>query len=195
MKGARKTYATDLIEQRALDFIGGTGVISSACSRRAVELGADLHLLNRNATSVRPTPEGATVIAADVRDTDGVRATLKGQEFDVVVDFLGFTPGQVARNVDMFAWRTGQYVFISSASAYRKPSRRLPVMESVPLENPYSAYVRDKIACEELLAAAHHEERIPVTVVRPSHTYDRTASLFLSARATRCWSVCGRGRR
>ncbi|MFE8977686.1 SDR family oxidoreductase [Streptomyces cyaneofuscatus] len=175
---------------RKVLFIGGTGRISSACSRRAVELGADLHLLNRGVSSARPAPEGATVIAADIHDTDGVRAALKGQEFDVVVDFLGFTPEHVARDVELFGGRTGQYVFISSASVYRKPSTCLPVVESVPLENPYSAYARDKIACEELLARAHHAERFPVTVVRPSHTYDRTAVPFDGG-----WTVVERMRR
>ncbi|NEC17696.1 NAD-dependent epimerase/dehydratase family protein [Streptomyces parvus] len=167
----------DLLQGRKVLFIGGTGVISSACALRAAELGADLHLLNRNVSSVRPAPEGATVISADVRDTDGVRAALKGQEFDVVVSFLGFTPDQVAHDIELFGGRTGQYVFISSASTYRKPAP-LPVVESVPLENPNSAYARDKIACEELLGRAHHEQRLPVTVVRPSHTYDRTAPPF-----------------
>ncbi|WP_411120121.1 NAD-dependent epimerase/dehydratase family protein [Streptomyces sp. 058-1L] len=166
------------LQGRKVLFIGGTGVISSACSRRAAELGADLYLLNRNVSSVRPAPEGATLLSADVRDADGVRAALKGQEFDVVVSFLGFTAEQVARDIELFGGRTGQYVFISSASTYRKPTARLPVAESVPLENPNSAYARDKIACEELLGRAHHEQRLPVTVVRPSHTYDRTALPF-----------------
>ncbi|MFF6984287.1 NAD-dependent epimerase/dehydratase family protein [Streptomyces sp. NPDC008343] len=166
--------ATSRLQGRKVLFIGGTGKISSACSRRAAELGADLHLLNRNTTSIRPAPEGATLITADIRDTDQVRTALKGQEFDVVVDFLGFTTDHVAQAVGLFGGRTGQYVFISSASTYQKPLARLPLVEDAPLHNAHSAYARNKIACEELLARAHDEQRFPVTVVRPSHTYDRT---------------------
>ncbi|MEV5706139.1 NAD-dependent epimerase/dehydratase family protein [Actinoallomurus sp. NPDC052274] len=168
---------SDLKGLKAL-FIGGTGVISSACSRRAVELGADLHLLNRNVSSTRPIPDEATVITADVRDADQTRAALKDQEFDVVVNFLNFTPEHVARDIDLFTGRTRQYVFISSAATYQRPPGHLPLVESAPLGNPHSAYGRDKIACEELLGRAHHEERFPVTIVRPSHTYDRTAVPF-----------------
>ncbi|MEU0283973.1 NAD-dependent epimerase/dehydratase family protein [Streptomyces sp. NPDC006195] len=166
------------LQGRKVLFIGGTGRISSACSRRAVELGADLHLLNRNMSSSRPVPDGATVITADVRDTHQVRAALKGQDFDVVVNFLGFTAEHVAFDADFFSGRTGQYVFISSASTYQKPPARLPLLESAPVHNPHSAYARDKIACEELLGRAHEEQRLPVTVVRPSHTYDHTAFPF-----------------
>ncbi|MFJ9213288.1 NAD-dependent epimerase/dehydratase family protein [Streptomyces sp. NPDC102264] len=166
------------LQGRKVLFIGGTGRISSACSRRAVELGADLYLLNRNKSSARPAPDGATVITADVRDTHQVRAALKGREFDVVVNFLRFTAGHVAFDADLFGGRTGQYVFISSASTYQKPPARLPLLESAPVHNPHSAYARDKIACEELLGRAHEEQRLPVTVVRPPHTYDHTAFPF-----------------
>ncbi|GAA4055070.1 NAD-dependent epimerase/dehydratase family protein [Actinomadura miaoliensis] len=181
--------ASDLKDLKIL-FIGGTGVISSACSRRAVELGADLYLLNRNVSSVRPVPDQATVITADVRDTEQVRAALKGREFDVVVNFLNFTPEHVASDIDVFTGRTRQYVFISSAATYQRPPSRLPVVESAQLHNPNSAYARNKIACEELLGRAHHQERFPVTIVRPSHTYDRTAVPFDGG-----WTVVDRMRR
>ncbi|MEU0896657.1 NAD-dependent epimerase/dehydratase family protein [Streptomyces massasporeus] len=169
---------TNHIKGRSVLFIGGTGVISSACAARAAELGADVHLLNRSVSAARPAPEGATVITADVRDGAGVRAALGGREFDVVVDFLGFTTEQVTRSVDLFAGRTGQYVFIATAAAYLRPPARVPVPETARLHNPHSAYARNKIACEELLARAHREQTLPVTVVRPSHTYDRTAVPF-----------------
>jgi nucleoside-diphosphate-sugar epimerase len=160
--------------QRIL-FIGGTGIISSACVRRAVAAGHQVALLNRGSTAHRPVPPEAERLRADVHDPESVRAALAGREFDVVVQFLAFTPDQVQSDVDTFAGRTGQYVFISSASAYQKPPRRVPVTESTPLHNPFWQYSRDKIACEELLLAAYREREFPVTVVRPSHTYDRTS--------------------
>ncbi|AWW43196.1 NAD-dependent dehydratase [Streptomyces sp. AS58] len=169
---------TSRLEGRKVLFIGGTGVISSACARRAVELGADLHVLNRGVSSVRPVPDGVTLITADVHDTDRMRAVVKRHEFDVVVNFLNFTADHIARDVDLFGGRTGQYVFISSAATYERPAGQLPLEESAPLRNPHSAYARNKIACEELLAEAHRERQLPVTVVRPSHTYDRTAVPF-----------------
>jgi nucleoside-diphosphate-sugar epimerase len=111
-------------------------------------------------------------LVADVRDPDAVRAAVDGVEFDVVAEFLAFTTDHVQQDLDVFEGRTGQYVFISSASAYEKPPRRLPVTESTPLRNPFWQYSRDKIACEDLLVAAHRERGLPVTIVRPSHTYD-----------------------
>lgn len=155
-------------------FIGGTGIISSACSRRAVDLGWDVTLLNRGGTTARPVPEGARVLTADVRDPASVREALGDEEFDAVAEFVAFTPDHVAADVELFTGRTGQYVFISSASAYQTPPARLPVVESTPLRNPYWQYSRDKSACEDLLVRAHRQDGFPATIVRPSHTYDRT---------------------
>ncbi|WP_353649125.1 SDR family oxidoreductase [Nakamurella sp. A5-74] len=155
-------------------FIGGSGVISSACSRRAVELGLDLTVLNRGETTLRPLPEDVRVLRADVRDAAAVRSAIGTQEFDVVVNWLAFTPEHVQVDVDLFGGRVGQYVFISSASAYQKPLSRLPITESTPLRNPYWTYSQEKIACEDLLVRAYRDIAFPVTIVRPSHTYDRT---------------------
>jgi nucleoside-diphosphate-sugar epimerase len=155
-------------------FIGGTGVISSACSRLAVDRGHELYLLTRGKTTARPAPEAAHRLYGDVRDAASVRAALKGLVFDVVVDWVAFTPAHVEADIDLFRGRTGQYVFISSASAYQTPPSRLPVVESTPLDNPVWQYSRDKIACEDRLTRAWREARFPVTIVRPSHTYDRT---------------------
>jgi nucleoside-diphosphate-sugar epimerase len=159
-------------------FIGGSGVISAASSQLAVERGIDLYVLNRGATHLRPLPPEATVLQADVHDRDAVRAALGGQEFDAVVDWVAFTPEHVRSDIELFRGRTGQYVFISSASAYQTPPARLPVTESTPLRNPYWQYSRDKIACESLLTEAYRDENFPVTIVRPSHTYDRTSIPF-----------------
>lgn len=156
---------------RRILYIGGTGTISSACVRRSVDRGDDVTVLNRG-SSRRPLPPGVQEVVADVRDAEAVRAAVAGAEFDVVADFLAFTPEHVQQDLDLFEGRTGQYVFISSASAYEKPPRRLPITESTPLRNPFWQYSRDKIACEDLLVAAHRERGLPVTIVRPSHTYD-----------------------
>ncbi|MBN1464787.1 SDR family oxidoreductase [candidate division KSB1 bacterium] len=153
-------------------FIGGTGVISSACSQAAFERGIDLYLLNRGQTS-RSVPKGAKLIKADARQRDSLFAAVQGRQFDAVVDWIAFTPDHVQMDVDVFAGRTGQFIFISSASAYQKPPPRLPITEETPLENPFWQYSRDKIACERLLMQ-RYEDGFPTTIVRPSHTYDRT---------------------
>lgn len=154
-------------------FIGGTGVISSACSRLAVECGMELYLFNRGQTS-RPVPESAQVLRGDIRDRASAKHVLKDYVFDVVVDWIGFTPEHVEIDIELFRGRTGQYVFISSASVYQRPPAILPITESTPLHNPYWSYSRAKIACEERLVRAYCEERFPLTIVRPSHTYDPT---------------------
>lgn len=154
-------------------FIGGTGVISTACSELALRNGVDLYLLNRG-SSGRSVPAGAEVIHADIRDLEATRAALKGMEFDVVVDWIAFTPDHVDVDIELFRGRTRQYVLISSASVYQTPPARLPVTERTPLENPFWQYSRDKIACERRAFRAQQEEGFPVTIVRPSHTYDRT---------------------
>jgi len=154
-------------------FIGGTGVISSACSQLAVERGIELYLLNRGETR-RPVPEGARVLQGDIHDKASVEAALGTRTFDAVVDWVAFTPEHVERDLALFQGRTEQYVLISSASAYQTPPVNLPVTESTPLANPYWAYSRAKIACEERLLRAYRETQFPMTIVRPSHTYDRT---------------------
>ncbi len=156
-------------------FIGGSGVISSACSRVAVEAGIDLSVLNRGRTSTRPLPVEVKALSADIHDRRAVEEALRGEDFDVVVDWLAFTPDQVKADVELFAGRVRQYVFISSASAYQTPPGRMPVVESTPLRNPHLQYSRDKIACEDLLTAAYRDDGFPMTVVRPSHTYDQTS--------------------
>ncbi|QEO14413.1 SDR family oxidoreductase [Agromyces intestinalis] len=167
-------------------FLGGTGVISSACVARAVQAGYDVTVLNRGGSSAkRPLPEGVRELTADLRDAASVDAALRrsgsgsgsdasGREFDVVCQFFAFTPDHVQADLDRFDGRVGQYVFISSASAYQKPPARLPITESTPLRNPFWQYSRDKIACEDVLVGAYRERGFPATIVRPSHTYDRT---------------------
>lgn len=152
-------------------FIGGTGTISTACTALAAERGIDLYLLNRGQRQVQ-LPPGVHVLKGDInQDRAGVEALLKDHNFDVVVDWIAFTPDQVTRDIDMFAGRTGQYIFISSASAYQKPITHHRITEATPLANPFWEYSRNKIACEDRLMRAYREQGFPMTVVRPSHTY------------------------
>ncbi len=155
-------------------FVGGSGVISTACVRLAVDRGHAVTVLNRGCSSVRALPADVETLHADATDGSAVDAILGIREFDVVAQFRAFTADHVVADIARFSGRTGQYVFISSASAYQKPPQRLPVTESTPLRNPYWQYSRDKIACEDALVAAHRDTNFPATIVRPSHTYDKT---------------------
>lgn len=158
-------------------FIGGTGIISSACSTLALARGHNLYLLNRGQSS-RPLPAGANVLRGDIRQRASALSALGDHHFDAVVDWVAFTPEHVQNDLEIFRGRTAQYVFISSASAYQTPPNFLPVHESTPLHNPFWEYSRNKAACEALLLDAYCREGFPVTVVRPSHTYDRTLLPF-----------------
>ncbi len=153
-------------------FIGGTGLISSACSDLAVERGLELYILNRCVSTKHPVPEGATLLQGDVnQDENGVADLLEGRQFDVVVDWIAFTPKDIERDIRLFSGKTEQFVFISSASAYQKPPAHYLVTEETPLENPFWQYSRDKIACEDRLMQAWCQDGFPVTIVRPSLTY------------------------
>jgi nucleoside-diphosphate-sugar epimerase len=154
-------------------FIGGTGKISSACSQLAVAQGIKLYLLNRGQTS-RPIPENLHMLQGDIRSRESAEAALGDHKFDAVVNWIAFTPEHIETDLALFRDRTDQYIFISSASAYQTPPANLPVTESTLLDNPYWEYSRNKIACEERLVRAYREEKFPMTIVRPSHTYDRT---------------------
>jgi len=153
-------------------FIGGTGTISAAIVRRLVnELGWQVWLLNRG-NRPEAVPEGAHTIVADINDEADVIAKLGDMTFDCVCEFIGFTPDQVERDYRLFRGRTRQYIYTSSASAYHKPAASYIVTEGTTLANPHWEYSRNKIACEEFLMKVYREEGFPVTIVRPSHTYD-----------------------
>ena len=155
-------------------FIGGTGIISSACSELAVSRGIDLYHLNRGkSASLRPV-SGVKTIQADIRNYTETEHALGDHKFDVVVNWIGFTPDQIQADIDMFSSRTDQYVFISSASIYETPPRSLPITEDTVISNPFWEYSRIKIACEDLLRKSYLEQGFPYTIVRPSHTYDKT---------------------
>lgn len=150
--------------------IGGTGRISMAVSRELLRQGHTLYLLNRGNRNGELS--GAVCIQADIEQEEEVEKLLGNLTFDAVADFIAFTPRQVERDVRLFRGRTRQYLFISSASAYQKPQKEYRITEETPLENPYWEYSRNKIACEDYLMKCYREMQFPVTIVRPSHTYD-----------------------
>ncbi len=151
-------------------FIGGTGNISTAVSRLCVEKGFALTLLTRGKRE--NSFPGAEMLTCDVCDPEAVRSAVGSRTWDVVVNWIAFGPEEVKRDIELFSGKTGQYIFISSASAYQKPASSHIITESTPLSNPYWEYSRNKIACEEALTAAYRESGFPCTIVRPSHTYD-----------------------
>jgi nucleoside-diphosphate-sugar epimerase len=159
--------------QRVL-IIGGNGIISGSVTRLARDRGMTVTLLNRGTSTLRPPIDGVETVIGDADDPASVRSAIGSRAFDAVVNFRAFHPDQVTADVELFTGRTGQYVFISSASAYQKPIAHLPIVESTPLRNPFWEYSRNKIACEDVLVAAYRERGFPMTIVRPSHTYDAT---------------------
>jgi len=153
-------------------FIGGTGIISSACTDLALARGHELFMVNRSVSKQYPVPEGVTVFQADIHaDETRLARSLGDHHFDAVVDYLAYTLDDIERDLRLFRGKTDQFVFISSASAYQKPPRNYVITERTPLENPYWEYSRNKIACEDRLLFAYLEEGFPVTIIRPSHTY------------------------
>ncbi len=151
-------------------FIGGTGNISTAVSKLAVSLGTDLYLLNRGKT--KQIIFGAKTITCDISKINDLKKTLKDHQWDVVVNWIAYTVEDIKRDIGLFYGKTKQYIFISSASAYQKPLSYPIITESTPLANPFWEYSRNKIACEEKLNQAYREKSFPITIVRPSHTYD-----------------------
>ena len=152
--------------------IGGTGTISMAITRLlASKKDWEVYLLNRGSRRAE-VPETVRWIQADISDEEAVRQALGGMKFDCVCEFIGFVPEQVQRDIRLFTGRTKQYIYISSASAYHKPAKDYRITEGTALANPYWQYSRDKIACEDILMKAYREHQFPVTIVRPSHTYD-----------------------
>lgn len=153
-------------------FIGGTGIISTAIVKRLVnELNWEVWVLNRGNRN-QVMPEGVNQIIADINNEAEVAEKIKDMMFDTVCEFIGFHVENVERDYRLFKDKTRQYIFISSASAYHKPAASYIINEGTTLSNPHWQYSRDKIACEEFLMKKYREEAFPVTIVRPSHTYD-----------------------
>lgn len=177
-------------------FIGGTGLISSACSDLAVERGHELFLLNRSSSDKYPANKNATVLQADIYiDSAHLPALLADRRFDAVVDFIAYTPEDIDRDISLFREKTDQFVFISSASAYQKPVKKYLLTEETPLENPYWDYSRNKIACEEKLMNEYRSNGFPVTIIRPSLTYGPTQIPFCVGNWLHPWTVIDRMKR
>jgi nucleoside-diphosphate-sugar epimerase len=151
-------------------FIGGTGTISLAASHAALDKGYEVFHLNRG-NHLELAPGGVTTLKADIRDPDRVRKALKGLRFDSVVEWVAFEPGHIEQDVEIFSGITGQYIFISSASIYRKPSDYLVITEETPVGHPFWDYSAGKLACEEALRRTARGKDLPWTIVRPSYTY------------------------
>ncbi len=171
--------------------IGGTGTISMAITRLLAQQGHEVILLNRGSRTPE-LPQGVTVLQGDINNEAEIAAKLGDMQFDAVGEFIGFVPSQLERDFRLFAGRTRQYLYISSASAYQKPLSDPVITESTPLANPYWQYSRDKIACEEYLTERYRKDGFPVTIVRPSHTYDeRSVPLGVHGRMG-SWQVIKR---
>jgi len=173
-------------------FIGGTGTISMGIVRRlAKETDWEVWLANRGNRNAE-LPAGVHTISLDISDEHSAAEKLKDLRFDTVCEFIGFTKDQVERDLRLFRGKTNQYIYISSASAYHKPAADYRITEGTTLANPYWEYSRNKIACEEVLMKAYREEGFPVTIVRPSHTYDER-SIPLGIHGNRgSWQVIRR---
>ncbi|MEC0226690.1 SDR family oxidoreductase [Paenibacillus alba] len=175
---------------RAL-FIGGTGTISSAITKQLLEQGCELYLLNRG-TRNEALPVGAKILQADINDESKVASLIADLTFDVVADFIAFEPAQLERDYRLFKDKTKQFLFISSASAYQTLLSDYRITEGTPLSNPYWGYSRNKIACEEYLIKQYREHGFPITIVRPSHTYDER-SIPLGVHGSKgSWQVAKR---
>lgn len=175
-------------------FIGGTGIISSACTSLAAERGIDLTLWNRGRRDI-DIPAGVRTVKVDIEDASAVKGALAGQRFDAVIDWIAFEPAHVERDIALFRGSTDQYIFISSASAYQKPVSHYLITESTPLANPYWSYSQQKIACEERLMREYRENGFPTTIVRPSLTYGETQVTVAINSWAKSFTVVDRMRR
>ena len=153
-------------------FIGGTGTISMAISKLLLERGWELYLINRGNRNNDSRLNGAHFITVDINDEKAAAAKLEGMDFDVACDFIGFVPEQLERDYHLLKGKVRQFMYISSASAYQKPCGNYIISEKTPLANPYWEYSRNKIACEDYLMKLYRNEQFPITIIRPSHTYD-----------------------
>lgn len=153
-------------------FIGGTGTISMAISELLLEKGWELYLINRGNRNKDPRLFGANFITVDINNEAEVAKKIKGMHFDVACDFIGFVQSQLERDYRLLKDKVDQFMYISSASAYQKPCGNYLINEKTPLANPFWEYSRNKIQCEDYLMKLYREEKFPITIIRPSHTYD-----------------------
>lgn len=172
--------------------IGGTGTISLAISKLLIDQGCELYLLNRSNRSKALEDDKVKYIVCDINEEEKVQELIKDMSFDVVADFIAFVPEQLERDYRLFKGKTKQFIFISSASAYQKPLSDYRITEGTPLSNPYWEYSRNKIACEDYLMKMYRENGFPVTIVRPSHTYDERSIPMGVHGSNGSWQVAKR---
>jgi nucleoside-diphosphate-sugar epimerase len=172
-------------------FIGGTGLISMAASKLAVQQGFDLYLLNRGNRD-KFVPEGATMLRGDINNHIEMESLLENRHFDVVVDWIIFNNEDIERDIKLFAGKTNQYIFISTAATYQRPPAYYILDESTPQHNPGWDYAVNKIACEERLIKEYREKSFPMTIVRPSHTYGNTSIPFAITSGGNPWTLVDR---
>lgn len=172
--------------------IGGTGRISLAISNLLLEQGCELYLINRGNHNKELKDGNINFINCDINDEKKLDQLLKDMTFDVVADFIAFKPNDVKRDYRLFKDKTKQFVFISSASAYHKPPKDYLITEGTSLSNPYWQYSRDKIACEDFLMKMYRETSFPITIIRPSHTYDDKSIPVAIRGDNGCWQVIKR---
>jgi len=191
MLSSKNDESEDVINMKIL-FIGGTGIISTAISKKLIANGEhEFYVINRGNRN-ECLPDGYKSIKCDINDEKEAAKLLSDMTFDVVADFIAFVPSQLERDYRLFAGKTKQFIFISSASAYQKPLSDYRINEGTPLSNPYWEYSRNKIACEDYLMKMYRENCFPVTIVRPSHTYDeRSIPLGVHGRKG-SWQVAKR---
>lgn len=147
-------------------FVGGTGQISLPCVELAVKAGHKVSVFNRGVRDEK-LPKKVKSVTGDMKDPASYKKLGK-TKWDVVCQFMAFTPDQMQQDIDTFSGNVGQYIFISSASVYEKPASHYVITEKTPAVNPYWLYSQNKIACEELLKDVG--KKLPWTIVRPSHT-------------------------
>jgi nucleoside-diphosphate-sugar epimerase len=175
-------------------FVGGTGLISSACASAAAEAGHEIWLVSRGRSKLPSTVPADRIITADANDPEALRTALGGRSWDVVVQWIAFLPGHVFEDIETFA-EAGQYIFVSSASVYEKPPSSWLISEQTPKINPFWDYAQNKIACEEVLHGAHEESGFPMTIVRPSLTYGPSQIPVLVGSWTKPFTIVDRIRR
>lgn len=173
---------------RAL-IIGGTGIISAHVTRQLLKDNWTVYVLNRGNRAI---PDGAIHLKADSRDRQSVQALTGVETYDAIVNFNVYKPEDIVRDYELFADRVAQYVFISTASAYQTPPVNYVITESTVLHNPYWAYSRDKIECELKLMELYRTYDFPITIIRPTQTYDKTSLPLNLFGADICWQMAKR---
>lgn len=169
--------------------IGGTGNISLAVTKRLVNTGWDVTLINRGKS--RAGVAGTEQLTANIDDPVAMKTLLKGRYFDAAAQFIAYTPRDVERDAALLGGVAAQYLFVSSASCYEKKGLNPVITERTPLDNPYWQYARDKIACERFVTGDQWPGGTAVTIVRPSHTYS-SARLPVALHGGSPWQVVKR---